>query len=171
MTEPTEPTAPDSIPPQAFARVKAELDAERQKTAAAEPVLKQALVVDKLHGHFKGREDLKGRDLYELAKTASGMPQVRDAEDPAKAADDWIATMSGLFTAPQGTTAPPLMAGPNPGAAGVAVELGPFAVNSKEYNDFLKTHGTPATLQAIRSGQFFFSRENESAQSTATVIR
>ena len=171
MPEITETQPPDSIPPQAFARVKAELEQAKQTLADLAPAVKQSLVVDKLHSHFKARDDLKGRDLYELAKSASGMPQVRDAEDPAKAADDWIATMSSLFTAPQGPTAPPLMAGPNPAAAGVAIESGPFAVNSKEYNAFLKPHGTAAPLQAVRPGQFFFSRENESAQQTATVLR
>ena len=162
----------DQIPPEAYARVKRENETIRQQLADAAPALKQALVIDQLHTHFKGVDELKNRDLYELAKTAAQLPQVRDSDDPAKAADAWIATMSNLFTnGVQAVPLPPMAVGANPAAAGVAVETGPFKVGSKEYNDFLAQHGIQATLQAVRDNRFFFSSENQAAQETASLIR
>lgn len=165
----TEQPQGESPPPGAVERIKQERDEAKARLKEAEPALRQAHLIDQLHAHFKAQEQYAGRDLYELAKQASSQPQVRDAEDPASAATEWINSMTALFQNQTAAPAPPPMAGPNPAASGVAVDEGPYKVGSKEYKDYFTKHGIEATNEAIARGQFYFSDANVAAQETAGI--
>ena len=158
------------VPPEAFERVKRELAEAKEQAANFAREAKSALVIDKLYDHFSNREDLADRNHYALAREAATLGSVLDAEDPAKAADEWLNRTSALFQskAPSG---PPPAAGPNPGAEGIAVESGPFPVGGDEWKKFVEANGMPAAFKAMADGQFYTSRENQEAQGTAQLIR
>lgn len=159
------------IDPGAFDRIKRERDQAKQEVETAKAALANTLLVDTLYGHFKSKEGIGG-DRYELAKEAAKAPGIAEAENPAEAADQWLARISGLLgSAPSAQSPPPPMAAarPNPGAAGISVEQGPFKVGSKEWTEFVQQNGMRAAYKAVEDGQFFFSSDNREAQATAAL--
>jgi len=155
------------IDPGAFDRVKRERDQAKAETETAKKALAQTVLVDRLYEHFKGKDDLAA-DRYQLAKEAVSYPGIAEAEDPAAAADAWLERLSGLLG--KSTSKPPGMgSGPNPAAAGVQVDTGPFKVGGQEWKDFVAQNGMPAAYKAVEDGQFFFSQENTDSQKTASL--
>ena len=173
-------------PPQAVERLKreaAEAIAERDQ---ARQGLASALLVDTVYGHLTSRKygetEWRPTDNYGAAKfIAAQIPLT--SKDPAAEVDRWLTQASSLLRPPTVAAAPPAPgtpatqvvpspapgggSGPNPGAAGLDVNAGPFPVGGKEFKDFVAKHGMDAVGPALTQGLFFFSDENKAAQDTA----
>ncbi len=173
----TESTSqPTGIPPEAYERQKAETAAAKEEARVATDALAQTVLVDKIYEHFSGLEDdAKPVNPYEAAKAAARrIPS--DTENVPEAVAALVAEMSSLQPQTVAEPPPPPMAGdeggqgPQPGAAGGQLETGPFPINSKEFKEYFKEHGSRAANVAIANGQFFPSDDNASAQNTLDSV-